>query len=77
MERVESGLPGHASPSVRRSARRMPTRAVADRYGVSTRSVERWTADPKLNFPQPLRINKRRYWSEAELDEFDRSRSGA
>jgi hypothetical protein len=28
-----------------------------------------------LNFPQPIRINGRMYFSELELDEFDRRRA--
>jgi hypothetical protein len=70
---IQAGLPGHGAPSVRRSAQRLPTRAVATRYGVSTRSIERWTASPDLGFPRPLIINGRKYWAEVELDDFDKS----
>jgi hypothetical protein len=54
--------------------RRLPTGAVAARYEVSTRSIERWCADPELGFPQPLYVNDRKYWSLAELDAWDRAR---
>ena len=30
---------------------RLPTGAVAARYGVTTRSVDRWWRNPDLNFP--------------------------
>jgi hypothetical protein len=33
---------------------------VALRYGnVSVRTIERWTRDPRLNFPQPVRFGHR------------------
>jgi len=49
------------------------TRAVGARYGVTTRSIERWVK-AKV-FPEPhCRINKRRYWDEAELEKLDRAR---
>jgi hypothetical protein len=33
---------------------------VALRYGnVSVRTIERWTRDPRLNFPQPVRFGYR------------------
>jgi hypothetical protein len=72
MQRIE---PGHVDPGVYRLARRLPTRRVAERYNVSTRSIERWANDPNLGFPQPLVINKRKYWSEAELEQFDATRA--
>jgi hypothetical protein len=73
---TQSPVPGHDGSSVRRSARRLPTRVVANRYHVSSRSIERWTADPRLGFPQPLIINRRKYWAENELDDFDKRSGG-
>ena len=48
-----------------------PTRKVAERYSTSTRTIERWEIDPTLNFPKPIKIKRRKYWYEDELDEFD------
>ncbi|WP_287742661.1 hypothetical protein [Methylobacterium sp.] len=31
----------------------------------------RWERDPKLAFPQPLRINGRRYWRRADIEAFE------
>lgn len=45
-----------------------PTRA---RYGVSGMTIFRWLADPTLGFPQPIRINGRRYWRLADLQAFE------
>ena len=53
----------------------VPARDVRARYGgISTMTLWRWLRDPDLSFPQPRYINRRRYWDEAELDEFDRAR---
>jgi hypothetical protein len=52
---------------------RLPTTKVAARYNVSTRSIERWSADPSIGFPAPtVVINGRKYWSVAELEAHDR-----
>ena len=45
----------------------LPTTATRARYGVSDMTIFRWLADPKLCFPQPIRINGRRYWRLADL----------
>jgi predicted DNA-binding transcriptional regulator AlpA len=52
----------------------LPTRAVMERYQVSDRSIDRWVADPNLGFPQPLKINRKRFFYEHELDAFDATR---
>jgi hypothetical protein len=62
----------YVAPRVRHQ--RLPTRVVAQRYNVSTKSIMRWAADSRLGFPRPLIINRRKYWSEAELDAFDARR---
>ncbi len=53
---------------------RLPTRAVSQRYGISTRTVTRWQCNRDLAFPQPLRVNGRRYWSLNELETWERRR---
>ena len=60
-----------------RSKKKLPTRSVCERYGVVDRTIERWIADPKLNFPKPMIVNKRRYFDVDELDAFDASKVGA
>ena len=37
------------------------------RYNVSDMSIWRWLRDPHLKFPQPIIINRRRYWRLSEL----------
>jgi len=56
------------------SRRLIPTRAVCARYGVVDRTIDRWVADPKLGFAQPIYINNRRYFDEEQLEEFERRR---
>src|SRR3954454_4143405 len=55
--------------------RRLPSRAVAARYGVSMRTLDRWL-DAEI-LPPPLVINRYRYWAESELDRFDQARMDA
>jgi predicted DNA-binding transcriptional regulator AlpA len=54
-----------------------PTRRVLQRYGVCARTIDRWVADEALGFPQPIVINKRRYFRERQLVEWERSAAGA
>jgi hypothetical protein len=60
------------------SDRRLPTVMVAKRYGVTTRTIERWEDDAELAFPKPeVVINKRKYWSLRTLRHYDRERAAA
>jgi hypothetical protein len=52
----------------------LPTRKVEERYDVCDRTVDRWVADPKMEFPQPIVINNRRYFSEPQLVVWERKR---
>lgn len=56
---------------------RVPKRKVAERNGVSVRTISRWEGDPELNFPRPIIINGRRYYDEAELRAWEQSRKAA
>jgi hypothetical protein len=55
--------------------KKLPSRALCERYGVVPQTIDRWLRTGIL--PQPMRINKVRYWDLAELEEFDRSRMAA
>jgi hypothetical protein len=44
------------------------------RYQVSDRTVDRWVADPRLRFPKPIIVNRRRYFRLAELLAWERER---
>jgi len=53
----------------------LPAAHVLKRFGVSDMTLHRWLTNPKLNFPQPIRINARRYWRVAELQAFESRQS--
>ncbi|TCL70563.1 helix-turn-helix protein [Rhizobium sp. BK251] len=48
---------------------------VADRYHITDVTLWRWLKDDGLCFPQPMRINRRRFFREDELVEWERTRS--
>jgi DNA-binding transcriptional MerR regulator len=51
---------------------KLTKRMVAERYGVSQRTVDRWTITKVL--PTPVVINKRPYYDEAEIEQRERTR---
>jgi hypothetical protein len=53
--------------------RKLPTRQVCIRYGVSDRTVARWERDKTLGFPRPVIIRGRKFFDEDELTSFDRA----
>ncbi|MBR0797309.1 DNA-binding protein [Bradyrhizobium jicamae] len=57
------------------TGRNLPARLVAARYGICGRTLSRWIETAELAFPQPIVINKRRYFSEDALTEWDRRRA--
>ncbi|MGH6866402.1 MAG: helix-turn-helix transcriptional regulator [Methyloceanibacter sp.] len=59
------------------SERFLPSAAVRARYSVSDMSLWRWLRDEALAFPQPIRINGRRFWRLADLEEWEASRQSA
>ncbi|KAA2236947.1 helix-turn-helix transcriptional regulator [Salinarimonas soli] len=52
----------------------LSSRKVRDRYGVTDMSLWRWLRDEKLQFPQPMVINRRRYWRLSDLVAWERNR---
>jgi len=57
-----------------KTAARLSTGAVAARYGVTLRSVDRWWKNPALGFPQPIIVNARKYWALTDLEIWERGR---
>ena len=56
--------------------RHLSTARVAQRYDVTTRTIERWEEDERLDFPEPdLRINSRKYWKVTTLVRWERRRA--
>jgi predicted DNA-binding transcriptional regulator AlpA len=58
-----------------KSRRLIPDPEVCRRDGVHPSTLYNWDHDPALNFPKPIRINKRKFRDEAELAEFDQARA--
>jgi predicted DNA-binding transcriptional regulator AlpA len=54
----------------------LPGPRVQERYQVSAMTVSRWEKDPRLHFPEPVRINRRKYWRLADLLAWERARAG-
>ena len=44
---------------------------VSVRLGRSQRTIDRWTADPSLGFPQPIYIRGRKYRDAAAIEAFE------
>lgn len=63
---------GGFNPEV--NERYLPARDVWERYGVTSMTIGRWLADPRMAFPRPIYMGRFRYWSIAALAEWERSR---
>ena len=50
----------------------VPLLELETRYGRTRRTIENWLADEALNFPKPVFVRGRRYFSLAELEKFER-----
>ena len=56
----------------------LPAGQVRARYGgISDMSLWRWGRDPKLGFPAPIKIHKRRYWKLSDLQAWEATRPAA
>ncbi len=48
---------------------------VRQRYGgISDMTLWRWMHDARVGFPRPVVIQRRRYWPEHDIQDFDRRR---
>jgi hypothetical protein len=61
-----------ASTGRSKFTRKLTTRMLCERYSISDRTVDRWTASGIL--PEPMRINNVRYWDELEIETRERQR---
>jgi predicted DNA-binding transcriptional regulator AlpA len=64
-----------ASVNDSNSSVRLPTRKVLERFGICTRTLDRWLAKPDLKFPRPIVVNGRRYFALGEIEAWERSRA--
>src|SRR5262245_10110986 len=62
--------------SSQRSDTLWASRRVRARYDdISEMTLYRWEHNPELGFPEPLRINGRKFWRERELLAWERTRA--
>jgi predicted DNA-binding transcriptional regulator AlpA len=54
----------------------LPSRDVCARYGISDMTLWRWQRHKRLGFPNPTRINTRKYWLLSDLTAWERRRCG-
>jgi predicted DNA-binding transcriptional regulator AlpA len=55
----------------------LTSKQVRERYGsISDMSLWRWLND-ESDFPQPMRINNRRYWAVTDLEAWEEKRRGS
>jgi predicted DNA-binding transcriptional regulator AlpA len=45
--------------------------------GISDMTLWRWLRDPRLEFPKPLIVNRRRYWWLRDLEAWEATRRSA
>lgn len=60
-----------------RARRLLPDPQVCKRYGVTPMTLWRWDQNPRLEFPDAIRINGRKYRDEAQLEVWERQRAAA
>jgi predicted DNA-binding transcriptional regulator AlpA len=72
------------SPSLDSRGATLPTtlflsaRSVRARYDdISDMTVYRWLRDPRVAFPAPVHIGRRRYWKVADLIAWEQARANA
>ena len=46
----------------------MTVNDVCAHLGVSLVTLYRWIKDPKMNFPEPIRLNTRQGWRKKDID---------
>jgi predicted DNA-binding transcriptional regulator AlpA len=56
---------------------RLPARRVWERLGIVDRTLNRWLVDPRLNFPRPIYVNRRRYFWFDEIEAWERNQLNA
>jgi predicted DNA-binding transcriptional regulator AlpA len=49
--------------------------AVAERYSITQKTVDRWSCDERMGFPPAVMIARSPLWYEHELEEWEKSRA--
>jgi predicted DNA-binding transcriptional regulator AlpA len=50
---------------------------IAERYGVTKRTLQRWKASPPPGFPRPIQIGKRLLWSAEQVATYEAMKQNA
>ena len=50
----------------------LPGPQVDKRYGITSMSRWRWTHDPELGFPAPVKVRRRTFWRLSDLISWER-----
>ncbi len=73
-EAEEIAITGRATGAQVEPHRYLSAPQVCRRYGISDMTLWRWLRDEKMAFPEPMVRNRRRYFLEADLAEWERQR---
>lgn len=57
--------------------RYLPQKQVTSRYRRSSKTLSRWSDDPEVGFPKPIKIRGYKYFDEAELIDWELRRRSA
>ena len=49
---------------------------VRERYSITDMTLWRWLNNRELGFPAPIKINRRRYFRESDLIDWERAQAG-
>jgi predicted DNA-binding transcriptional regulator AlpA len=55
----------------------LPTHLLLARYDIVDRTLDRWLADERMQFPRPMVIGRRRYFKESEIVAWERARAAS
>ena len=57
-------------------SKKVPAKVICARFGdITPMTLWRWLKDPNMNFPQPIVINRRRYFELSEIEAWERNRA--
>ena len=59
-------------PTTSSANRKLPSKEVLRRYGITRRTLSRWMDKAELGFPKPLTLNGRHYFDLAEIEAYER-----
>ncbi|WP_112663486.1 helix-turn-helix transcriptional regulator [Microvirga flavescens] len=55
----------------------LPSKKVRDRYSISEMTLWRWERDPKVAFPRPMIVNRRKLYRLTDIEAWERQRAAS